>query len=48
MPWSNPDLKEPAIETGLPLSVVRGGAETTYPEFIMTLSTLPGTPPAAR
>lgn len=48
MPWSNPDLRELAIETGLPLSVVRGGADMTYPEFIMTLSTLPGTPPAAR
>lgn len=48
MPWANPDLRELALETGLPLSVVRGGADMTYPEYIMTLSTLPGTPPAAR
>lgn len=47
MPWDNPDLAELAVETGLPLETVRGGADMTYPEYVMTLSTLPATPPAA-
>lgn len=44
LPWANPDLDELARETGLPRAAVRGGANTTYPEFILTLSTLPTTP----
>jgi len=32
-PDQNPHLKEYADEVGLPLDAVRGGAETTYPEY---------------
>src|SRR5678810_703491 len=34
---TNPSLKEYADHYGLPLDAARGGAETTYPEYVATL-----------
>jgi hypothetical protein len=33
LPGQNPFLTQYADEVGLPLEAVRGGAETTYPEY---------------
>ena len=41
LPGQNPYLEEFAIRVGLPLEGIRGGAETTYPEYERRLRTLP-------
>jgi len=41
-PGQNPHLKEYADEVGLPLDAVRGGAETTYPEYRAKLRQMMG------
>jgi cyclase len=44
---ANPSLKEYAERYGIPLAAARGGAETTYPEYMATLrAMLAGAPPA--
>ena len=44
---TNPSLKEYAERYGIPLEAARGGAETTYPEYMETLRRMlaGGTPP---
>jgi cyclase len=39
---TNPSLTEYAEKYGIPLAAARGGAETTYPEYMATLRTLSG------
>lgn len=41
LPGRNPDLEEAARRYQLPIEVVRGGAATTYPEYLQRLRTLP-------
>ena len=44
MPWaptSETDIDGLAAETGLPMEAVRGGNETTYPEYMKKLKALP-------
>ena len=46
---TNPSLKEYAERYGIPLEAARGGAETTYPDYMTTLrSMLTGGPDKAR
>ena len=46
---TNPSLKEYAERYGIPLEAARGGAESTYPEYVTTLrSMLTGGPDKAR
>src|SRR5207237_1300369 len=40
LPGTNPWLTEYAVKVGLPLEVTRGGADTTYPEYMEKLKTM--------
>src|SRR4051812_4636705 len=40
LPGTNPSLKEYAEHYGIPLDAARGGAETTYPEYMATLRSI--------
>ena len=45
LPGKNPFLTEVADWYGLPLSAIRGGAETMYPEFKLKMERPHGPPP---
>ena len=45
---TNPSLKEYAEKYGIPLAAARGGAETTYPEYMATLRGLLAGQPSPR
>lgn len=42
LPGTNSPEQEFAAQTGLPLDAVRGGAETTYPEYLLKLNSSQG------
>jgi hypothetical protein len=45
LPGENPYLTEFAQKSGIPQSAARGGAETSRPEYALTIKTLPSEPP---
>ena len=47
LPGTNTFLNEFASKSGIPVDATRGGAETTYPEYMLTLQTMPK-PPARK